>query len=124
MQCKPTSARRHTYIIIVVDYFTKWDEAMPTFLNDGRTATLFVFNHIITRFNVRKYILTDHGSHFHSQMMGELRTKLGFLHDNSSPYYPRENGQVEAINKVSKTILQCMLGVNKTSCHFQLFYAL
>jgi hypothetical protein len=44
MQCKPTSVGGHTYIIVIVDYFTKWAEAMPTFLNDGRTAALFLFN--------------------------------------------------------------------------------
>jgi transposase InsO family protein len=70
---------------------------MPTFLNNVCTATLFVFNHIITRFGVPQAIVTDHGSHFKNQMMGELCTKLGFIHENSSPYYPRENGQVEAI---------------------------
>jgi hypothetical protein len=48
-------------------------------------------------------------------MMGELCTKLGFHHENSSPYYPQENGQVEAIKKVLKTMLQCMVGVKKTS---------
>jgi hypothetical protein len=41
MQCKLTSARGHNYIIILVNYFTKWDEAMPTFFNDGRTTTIF-----------------------------------------------------------------------------------
>jgi hypothetical protein len=92
MQCKPTSARGHGYIIIAVDYFTKWVEAMPTF-----------------------HIVTDHKSHFQNQMMGELCTKLGFHHENSSPYYPQANGQVEAINKVLKTMLQRMVGVNKTS---------
>jgi hypothetical protein len=37
---------------------------MPTFLNDGRTTTLFFFNHIITRFGVPRAIVTDHGAHF------------------------------------------------------------
>jgi hypothetical protein len=124
MQCKPTSVGGHGYIIVVIDYFTKWVEAMPTFLNDGRTATLFVFNHIIARFSVPQAIVTDHGSHFQNQMMGELHTKLGFLHENSSPYYPQENGQVEAINKVLKTMLQRMVGVNKTSWNLHLFSAL
>jgi hypothetical protein len=50
-------------------------------------------------------------------MMGELCTKLGFHHENSSPYYPQENGQVEAINKVRKAMLQYMVEVNKTSWH-------
>jgi hypothetical protein len=64
MQCKPTSAKGHGYIIVTIDYFTKWAEAMPTFLNDGRTAALFLFNHIITHFGVPHAIVTDHGAHF------------------------------------------------------------
>jgi hypothetical protein len=78
MQCKPTSAGGHGYIIVAIDYFTKWVEAMPTFLNDGRTATLFIFNHIITRFGVPQAIVTDHGSHFQNQMMSEFACQVGF----------------------------------------------
>jgi hypothetical protein len=39
--CRPSSNVIHNYIIVVVDYFTKWVEAMPKFLNDAKTATLF-----------------------------------------------------------------------------------
>jgi hypothetical protein len=124
IQCKPTSVGGHGYIIIVIDYFTKWAEAMPTFLNDGHTIALFVFNHIITRFGVPCAILTDQGSHFKNQMMSELHSKLGFHHENSSPYYPQANGQVDTINKVLKTMIQCMVGANKTSWQLQLFSAL
>jgi hypothetical protein len=53
-----------TYIIIVVDYFTKWVEAMPMFKDDGETGALFLFNQIIARFGVPREIITDHGSHF------------------------------------------------------------
>jgi hypothetical protein len=52
--CHPLSARGHRYIIIVVDYFTKWVEAMPTFKDDGETISLFFFNQIIARFDVRR----------------------------------------------------------------------
>jgi hypothetical protein len=124
MQCKPTSAGGHGYIIVTIDYLRKWAEAMPTFLKYGRTAALFLFNHIITCFGVPHAIVTDHGAHFKNQMMSELHVKLGFLHENSSPYYPQANGQVEAINKVLKTMIQCMVGENKTSWHLQLFSTL
>jgi hypothetical protein len=97
---------------------------MPTFLNDGRIAALFLFNHIITCFGVPCAIVTDHGAHFKNQMMSELHVKLGFLHENSSPYYPQANEQVEAINKVLKTMIQCMEGENKKSWHLQLFSSL
>ena len=38
-------------------------------------------------------------------MMEELSAKLGFRHENATPYYPQANGQVEAINKVLKMML-------------------
>ena len=92
MYCKPTSAGGHGYIIAAVDYFTKWAEAMPTYAEDGKTAALFLFNHVIARFGVPQSIVTDHGSHFHNQMMEELSAKLGFHHEKFTPYYPQDNG--------------------------------
>jgi hypothetical protein len=62
--CHPPSPRGHRYIIVVVEYFTKWVEALPTFKDDGDTTTLFLFNQIIERFGVSKDIVTDLGSHF------------------------------------------------------------
>ena len=44
MTCNPASAGGHKYIIVAVDYFTKWAEAMPTFKDNGETAAYFVFN--------------------------------------------------------------------------------
>ena len=52
MHCKPTSVGGHGYIIVAVDYFTKWAEAMPTYAEDGKTSALFLFNHVIARFGV------------------------------------------------------------------------
>ena len=88
MHCKPTSSGGHGYIIVAVDYFRKWAEAMPTYAEDGKTATLFLFSHVIARFGVSQSIVTNHGSHFRNQMMEELSAKLGFHHENSMPYYP------------------------------------
>ena len=52
---------------------------MPTYVEDGKTAVLFLFNHIIFRFGVPQAIVTDHGSHFQNQMMWELSAKLVFV---------------------------------------------
>ena len=62
--CNLPSAKGHKCIIVAVDYFTKWVEAMPTFGNDGETATLFLFNQVIAHFGILREIFTDHGSHF------------------------------------------------------------
>jgi uncharacterized protein YdiU (UPF0061 family) len=97
---------------------------MPTFINDGRTASLYVFNHIITLFGVPQDIVTNHSSHFQNHMMSELHVKLGFLREKSFPYYPQANGKVEAIKKVFKIMLQHMVGTKKTFWHLQFLSAL
>jgi hypothetical protein len=122
--CNPPLARGHHYIIVAVDYFTKWVEAMPTFKDDGETATLFLFNQIIARFNVLREIVTDHRSHFHNQMMTELTSNLGLGEEHSSPYYPQENGQVEVVNKIFKTILQWTINSAKSNWHLMLYLTL
>ena len=114
----------HGYIIVAVDYVTKWVEAIPTYVEDGKTVALFLFNHVIARFGVPQAIVTDHRSHFRNQMMVELSANLGFHHENSTLYYPQANVQVEAINKVLKTMLRRMVGYQKSNWHFTLFSAL
>ena len=65
---------------------------MLTYAKYGKTVALLLFNHIIARFGVPQSIISDHGSHFHNQMMEELSAKLGFHHANSTSYYPQANG--------------------------------
>ena len=79
------------YIIVVVDYFTKLAEVMPTYTNDVKTTKLFIFNHIIARFGIPKSIITDHGTHFCNAMMAELTSMLRLDHEHSSSYYLQAN---------------------------------
>jgi len=105
MECKPTSAREHHYIIVVVDYFTKWAKAMPTFSCTTLTATHFFFNHVISHFGIPKQLISDHRKHFEYEIFKELSSLLGFRDEFTSPYYPQANGQVEAFKKILKTML-------------------
>lgn len=122
--CNPPSTTGHHYIIVAMDYFTKWVEVMPTYTNDAKTTTLFMFNHIITWFGIPKSIVTDHGTHFCNAMMAKLTSMLHLDHEHSSPYYPQANKQVESINRVLKPILQRMVGKHKSNWHMQLFSTL
>ena len=106
MDCNPPSVGGHHHIIVDVDYFTKWAKAMPTVKYDSETAAHFVFNQIITRFSISKELVTDYGRHFQNRVMEELALKLGYKQEHSSSYYPQANGQVEAVNKSLKSILQ------------------
>ena len=46
-------------------------------------------------------------------MMEELASKLGYKQEHSSSYYPQANGQVEAVNKSLKSILQQTIAQSK-----------
>eukprot|EP00253_Pinus_taeda_P020880 PITA_20880 len=124
MTCNPRSAGGHGYIIVAVDYFTKWAEAMPTLSEDGHTATQFLFNHVISWFGVPQAIITDHRKYFRNHKMTELTTQLGLRHDSLTLYYPQENSQVEAVNKVFVTMLQRTVGMHKSNWHLMLFSTL
>ena len=124
MTCNPASAGGHKYIIVAIDYFTKWAKAMPTLKANGETPAFFVFNQIIAQFGIPKVIVTDHGSHFQNNMMMELTTILGFRKEHSSSYYPQENSQVEAVNKTLKTILKHTIDVARSNWHIMLYPAL
>ena len=57
-------------------------------------------------------------------MMEELASKLGYKQDHSSSYYPQANGQVEAVNKSLKSILQWTIAQIKTNWNILLYPAL
>jgi transposase InsO family protein len=122
--CNPTSVGVHQHIIVVINYFTKWVEAMPTVKSNAKTASFFVFNQIIIWFGIPGEIFTDHGSHFQNEIMVELAYKLGFRHGHSSPYYPQENGKVEAVNNSLKTILKKKISRSNSNWHIMLYPAL
>ena len=67
MDWNPASARWHHHIIMAVDYFTKWVEAIPTIKSKSETTVHFVFNHIITRVGIPREIVTDHGRTFRTK---------------------------------------------------------
>ena len=64
MDCNPASAGGHHHIIVAIDYFMKWAEAMPTVKSDGEIGAHFVFKQIISRFRISRELVIDHGSHF------------------------------------------------------------
>jgi hypothetical protein len=92
MTFHPSSSNGHKYIIVAIDYFTKWVKSMPTFNNTADTTTRVLFNHAFTQFRVPLQLVSDHGKHFENEIFKELSSKLGFSHEFSSPYYPQSNG--------------------------------
>ncbi|XP_045802475.1 uncharacterized protein LOC123896075 [Trifolium pratense] len=99
-EIKPASSKNQKYIIVGIDYFTKWIEAIPLPNVDQEQVISFIQNHIIYRFRIPETITTDQGSVFTGRKMQEFARQTGFKLLTSRPYYAQANGQVEAANKI------------------------
>ncbi|CAJ2651311.1 unnamed protein product [Trifolium pratense] len=99
-EIKPASSKKQKYIIVGIDYFTKWIEAIPLPNVDQEEVISFIQNHIIYRFGIPETITTDQGSVFTGRKMQEFARQTGFKLLTSTPYYAQANGQVEAANKI------------------------
>jgi hypothetical protein len=98
-------SRRKNYILVCMDYVTKWVEAKALFRAIEKSVVEFIYEDIFTCFSVPREIVIDQGTQFTSKMMKELTEKYGIKHRKSSPYHPQANGQVESTNKVLEAIL-------------------
>jgi hypothetical protein len=95
----PPSSKGHQYILAIMDYFTKWVEAVPMKLVTSNDVIRFVKEHVIHRFGIPQTITTDGGSVFISEEFRKLAADVGIKLIRSSPYYAQANGQAEASNQ-------------------------
>jgi hypothetical protein len=72
----PVSSKGNKYIIVAMDYLTKWPEAKPVRHNDAKTTVQFVYEDIICRHGCPGEILTDRGTHFNNHLLHELLQKF------------------------------------------------
>jgi len=95
----PITTNGNKYIIVAVDYFTKWPEAKAVPEATAEQVALFIYEHIICHHGCPKKILSDRGTHFNNQMIKELMNKFKIKHLLSTPYHPQTNGLVERFNR-------------------------
>uniref|UniRef100_A0A2N9F3E8 Integrase catalytic domain-containing protein n=1 Tax=Fagus sylvatica TaxID=28930 RepID=A0A2N9F3E8_FAGSY len=118
----PKASNGHEFILVAIDYFTKWVEAC-SFKNVTQVAvTRFVKNNIICRYGMPEMLITDNASNLNNRMMDQLCQQFKIQHHNSAPYRPKMNGAVEAANKNVKKILSKMTETYK-DWHEHLPYA-
>ena len=83
----------YLYILLEVDYVSKWVEAIPTRTNDHKVVLKFLKEHIFfSRFEVPRAIISDGGLHFCNQSFENLLKKYGVTHKVSTAYHPQTNG--------------------------------
>ena len=74
------SSLGYKYILVMVDYVSKWVKAMPTLTNDARVVKKILQKVIFLRFGTPKVLISDGGSHFCNHVIEALLKKHGVLH--------------------------------------------
>ncbi|RDX70255.1 Pol polyprotein, partial [Mucuna pruriens] len=106
---EPKASNRHRFILVAIDYFTKWVEAASYSIVTCSVVVKFIKKDIICRFGLPAHIITDNGTNLNNKMMTELCEQFKIRHYNSTPYHPKMNGAVEAANKNTKKIVRKMV---------------
>ena len=102
----PSSSNGNLYILLAVDYVSKWVEAKATKSDDGKAVVAFLKSQVFNRFGVPKAIISDQGTHFCNKLVGNLLKSYGVYHRMATAYHPQSNGQAEVSNREIKSILE------------------
>ena len=97
---------KNKYILIAIDYVSKWVETVALPSNDARVVVNFFKKSIFTWFDTPRAIINDGGKHFCNRQFEALLSKYGVTHRIVTPYYPQTSGQVEVSNRELKRILE------------------
>ncbi|CAL1405791.1 unnamed protein product [Linum trigynum] len=96
----PTAPLGKKYLVVAVDYFTKWIEAEPLDTITSAKIQKFLFNNIMIRFGTPHTIITDHGTQFDCRPFENFCAKNRIVCKMASVAFPQANGQVESSNKL------------------------
>nr|GFA20567.1 reverse transcriptase domain-containing protein [Tanacetum cinerariifolium] len=108
------SSRGNKYILVAVDYLSKWVEAKALPTNDARVVCKFLKS-LFARFGTPRAIISDRETYFCKDQFAKVMHKYGVNHHLSTAYHPQTSGQVEVSNRGLKRILERTIGQNRAS---------
>lgn len=80
------------YILLAVDYVSKWVEAIATRTDDSKVVAEFLKSNIFARYGFPRAIINDKGTHFCNKKVEALLKKYKVFHRISTTYHPQTNG--------------------------------
>ena len=105
----PIGRGKCKFIIVVVDYFTKWAEAEPLATITKQKVRKFIWRSIICRFRIPRSLVSDNGKQFDNPKFRDFCAKLGIKNYYSSPAHPQSNGQAVVTIRTLKVALKTKL---------------
>jgi hypothetical protein len=87
------------YILVAVDYVSKWVEVIPCKKADSRHSRKMFEEIIFPRFGVPRMVISDGRTHFNDKRFHLYLKSHGIHHDVATPYHPQTSGQAKTSNK-------------------------
>ena len=112
------------YILLAVDYVSKWVETTACPKNDATIVVGFIQRNILSTFGAPRIIISDKGSHFVNKVFAKLMSKYGIKHKMGLAYHPQSNGQAEISNRGIKKILEKTVNASRNDWSIKLDDAL
>ncbi|XP_030955724.1 uncharacterized protein LOC115977839 [Quercus lobata] len=91
----PTGTWQMKFLVVGIDYFTKWVEAEPLAKITQQNVKNFVWKNIVCRFGVPRVLVSDNGRQFDNTPFRKFCEQLGMKNHYSSPSHPQANGQID-----------------------------
>ena len=99
------STKGNRYLLVVMDYFSKWPEAYALPNQEAKTVATVIVNEFVCRFGVPLELHSDQGTNFESAVFQEMCSLLGINKTRTTPLHPESDGMVERYNRTLKTQL-------------------
>nr|GFA83876.1 reverse transcriptase domain-containing protein [Tanacetum cinerariifolium] len=106
------NSKGNKYILVAVDYLSKWVEAKALPKNDARVVVKFLKS-LFSRFGTPKAIINDRGTHFCNDQFAKVMSKYGITHHLSTAHHPQTSSHVEVTKRGLKRILGRTIGENR-----------
>ena len=94
----PESSSRNSYILVAVNYSTRWVEAYPIPRQEAPVVARKLVDEMFCRFSPPEQLLSDQDRQFESQLMAEACKLLEIQKSRTTPYHPQCDGLVECWN--------------------------
>ena len=88
----PTALRQLKFLVVGIDYFTKWVEAELLATITEKSIRSFVWRSIICRYGILRVLVSNNGKQFDNNAFKDFYSKLGIKNHYSSPAHPQANG--------------------------------
>lgn len=100
----PVTSRQKRFLLVIVDYFTRWVEMFPMRTTTSEDISKILIDEVFARYGLPRYILSDNGPQFVSNVFDEFCQSFGIKRKFTANYHPQSN-MTERVNRTLKPMI-------------------